>query len=387
VLSKASGEIIELPFEEGDRVRRGDRLVRLDPDDEERNVRRNEAALISARARLEKARNELKLTQSNHKKALSDAQTQLTLTRTKLEEAEARHQRQEELHSRKLIPIEELQISRSALEQARSDLARAEAALEDAGNLPLQFAAREQDVKLAEVEVANAEIALEEVRERLAETEIVAPMDGVVTQRAVELGQVISSPLNNVGGGTILMTLSDLSALYLVTAVDETDIGGIKLGQRAELATDAYPQERFEGQVAHIAPVGVSVSSVVTFDVKVQVTGVGLEKLKPGMTADVTIVMGESPDTHWVQSEAIQSENGFHYVEIVADDPTSLRRVPVEVGLTDGLRTEVRSGVSPGQMVRLHESDDLSAWERGEGASRPMRGGFGPFGRGIKKKS
>ncbi|MBI1784321.1 efflux RND transporter periplasmic adaptor subunit [Candidatus Sumerlaeota bacterium] len=378
ILSKAGGEIIELPFRAGDHVKKGDLLALIDPINEERNVQKTEAALDMSKARLAKARNDLEIVRSSSRKSVTDAEATVKYAETKLSEAEAKYKRQDELFAKNLVPKENVETALTILEQARNELSRAQSTLEDVKSLPFQIAAKEQDVKLAEVDVKNSQITLAEAQKRLTDTKIIAPMDGVLTERKPEVGMVISSPLGNVGGGTKLMALSDLSALYLVTAVDETDIGGIKENQRAIITSDAYPAQQFTGTVAHIAPAGIATNNVVTFDVKVKVEGDGLNKLRPGMTADVTIVINESKNTLWVQSEAIQESPEGTFVEI-ENKEGSPQKITVTAGLTDGLMTEIKGGIKAGQKLIVREDETLSAWERGEGGERPMRGGFNPF--------
>lgn len=383
VMSKAGGEIIELPFDLGDHVKAGDLVCRLDPDDEQRNVQRAEAQLKSAQAKLEKARNELDLSKSGNRRTGTEAGASVSIAEAKLAEAEAKLKRQRDLFARNLVPQETLQTFETALQQAKSDVTRAAAQQEDTLSLPKQEATRIQDIKLAEVEVANADIQLADMRKRLSETQIHAPLDGVVTERKVERGQVISSPLGNVGGGTKIMIVSDLSELYLVTSVDESDIGGVKLGQRAIINADSFSDRDFEGKVARIAPTGIALNNVVTFDVRVKVEGEGLTLLKPGMTANVVIVFDEAKDALWVQSDAVQKdESGKTFVEVAgATAEETPRRVDVEALLTDGLRTQIK-GVETGQTVVIRERAGMSAWERGEGVERPMKsGGFNPFKR------
>ncbi len=386
ILSRAGGQIIELPFQAGDKVKEGDLLVKLDPVDEQRNVDKATAALESAKAKLARAKNDLELTRSSSKKSTTDAESAVQYARTKLADAEAKAKRQEELWNKKLVPEETVETAKTAFEQARSELIRAESALEDVKSLPFQIAAKEQDVKLAAVEVGNVEISLADAQRRLSYTTIHSPMDGTLTERKPEVGMVISSPLGNVGGGTKLMVVSDLSSLYLVTSVDETDIGGITLGQKALITSDAYPTEDFEGVVSQIAPAGIALNNVVTFDVRVKVEGAGIAKLKPGMTANVTIVLAESHDTLWTQSEAVQEENGQAFVEVEQKDKEP-RRVNVETKLTDGLMTEIKGDLKAGDKLVIREKDGLTAWERGEGGERPMRGGFNPFKRRTSPKS
>lgn len=384
VLSKAGGEIVEMPYDLGQTVKAGELIVRLDPKDEKLNVGRMEAMLLSSRARLEKTRNEFLIARSSRERTLKETAAAIKSAEARLAELESRHARQQQLHERKLIAIEELEASASTLEQARTELVRARAAAADAESLDYQIAARQQDIQLAEVDVRNTEIQLQEAKERLADTEVLAPMDGVVTERKVEKGQVITSALSGYGGGTLLMKISDLSELFLVTKVDETDIGGVELGQRAILTSDSAPGGEFEGKVAHISPVGVELNSVVTFDVKIAVLGEGLTKLRPGVTAEVVIVQKESPATLWTQSEAVVvEESGAAYVEVVPKGGEP-RRVPVEVGLDDGLRTEIRGeGLKEGDQVLVREREGLTAWERGEAGSGGRFQMRSPF---LKKK-
>lgn len=363
VSSKASGEILTLPFEAGDSAKKGDLLVRLDPIDEQRNVSKADAALEAARAREAKAKSELEVARSTNARTLTEQKAAVSIAQTKLAEMQSKYKRQEQLFKEKMIPEETLETARTAVEQMRTDLERAHAMLKDAENQIHELAAREQDVALAAVEVKNSAIALEEAKKRLSETEVRASMDGVITERKVEPGQVISSVMMNVGGGTLLMVLSDLSRLFVVAVVDEADIGGVRLGQHAIIKADAFPNETFSGKVYHIAPVGVELNSVVSFDVKVEVEGEGLKRLRPGMTADVSITVDEAPDTLWVQSTAVQEGPDGMYVELAGEGADKVK-VPVEVGISDGLNTEIKKGIKPGQKIVLTKTQDKGMWSR-----------------------
>ncbi len=372
VTSKASGEILEVLAEPGDQVRAGDLLVRLDPNNEDRSVRRNEANLRSATAKLEKARHELELARSEHQKSLTSAATAVELAETRAAEAEARYERQRQLFDQRLIAPQELELHATRRQEALTELTRERATLADTKNREFQILARQQDIELADVEVANARIALEEARERLADTEVRSPLDGTVTQRHVEPGWVISSAMSNISGGTLLMVVSDLSRLYVVAEVDEADIGGVRLGQSARISADAFPEASFEGEVAHLAPVGVEKSGVVIFDVKIEVLGEGRERLRPGMTADAAITTAESHDTHWVESAAIQRDDGGATFVEADDGDAPPRRVSVRVGIADGLFTEIVEGVQAGWRLLIPPTRTIGSLER-EAAERPAR--------------
>lgn len=374
VTSKASGEIIEMPFDLGDVVKAGDLLIRLDPDDEERNVRKKQNQFLSAKAGRDKAQSELALSRSTHRTSQTNAESALKLGKTRLAELTARFERQKKLFEEGLISEQEFEVERTALQDAETGLTRARAGMIETQSLEHVIESRVQDVALAEVKVSDAQIELEEARERLDETEVRASLDGIITAKHVEPGMVISSALANVGGGTQLLMLSDLNRLYVLTAVDETDIGGIRLGQEAIIKADAYPDETFSGKVFHIAPVGIAVTSVVSFDVKVEIMGDGLDRLRPGMTADIEIVTQRSNDTHWVQSEAVHQEEGETWIEVEGSSDEPERRT-VQVGLKDGLRTEITEGVEAEEEILLPDLSALSAWERGEDGNRPLKNG------------
>lgn len=364
ISSKASGEILELPFDAGDPVKKGDLLVRLDPDDESRSVRKMEAKLQSAIASRDKSKQQLEVAKSDQKKGLTNSETGLDLADARLRELRARYERQKTLFEEKLIPKQELEILETLLTEAESGHKQSSATLEDMKNKHHDLAAKAEDVKLAEVEVSNAKIALEEAQERLAETQIRAPMDGVITSRKVEPGYVISSAMSNFSGGTLLLVLSDLSRLFVVAAVDEADIGGIDVGQTATVRTDSFPGETFEGKVFHISPVGVELNSVVNFDVKIEVTGEGLKKLRPGMTADATILTGIAENTLWVQGDAIEISPQGRIVKVLGADKV-VQSIPVETGLTDGILIEIRKGITAGQKVIIPDLEGSGEWSRG----------------------
>src|SRR5690606_20839504 len=129
-----------------------------------------------------------------------------------------------------------------------------------------------------------------------------------------EEGQVISSALSNVGGGTALLNISDVSRLYIEASVDEVDIGQIRPDQTAIVTADAFPAEQFVGSVVRVSPMGQDVSNVVVFQVKLEISGSGLESLKPGMTVNVAIQAGQRDDALLLPVQAIYYEGDQAYV-------------------------------------------------------------------------
>lgn len=382
IKSKASGQIIRLPYDISDFVTSGALLAELDPIDENRNVAQQEAALVAARARLAQAEQQLEMAQTDVDTATSTALAELEAARVKANESRQRLERQEDLYRKRLISSEEVDIARSEASASERALRQAEVAIAELRNLPRTVELRRQDVQLNLSEVKRAEINMQNALQRLKETKIYSPMDGVVTSRPVQTGQIIASGISNVGGGTTLMTISDLSRIFVDANVDESDIGKVEVGQTATITTDAFPGKRFRGKVVRVASKGVTNSNVVTFEVKIEVTGEERDMLKPEMTANVDVQAEKRQDVLMLPNEAIQFGRGSYFVELPTDDGTSTTRKQVTTGLTDGLNTEIAAGLEENQEVALPSSVQ-SRWARGPGG--PGGAGGQNFSRGLQR--
>lgn len=380
IKSKASGQIIKLPYDISDSVTSGSLLAELDPVDENRNVSQMEAALLSARARLAQAEESLKMSQSDVDTGTSTAMAELESAKIKALESHGKYERQQDLYKKHLVSIEELDVARSEESASQRALRQAEVRITELRNLPRTVELRKQDVQLNLAEVKRAEINMENALQRLKETKIFAPMDGVVTSRPVQTGQIIASGISNVGGGTTLMTISDLSRLFVNANVDESDIGKVQTGQRTMITADAYPGKRFRGEVVRVASKGLTNSNVVTFEVKVEVTGEGHDLLKPEMTANVDIQADRRDQALVLPNEAVQFGRGGYFVEVPKDGGTTTTRQQIKTGLTDGLNTEILEGLKENNEVAMPASMQ-SRWARGGDQS----GGGQNFSRGMQR--
>jgi len=378
---KASGEVIRLPFDVSDPVKKGELLVELDPQDEARSVRRAEVALSASKARLEQARRNLEISERTLATERRRAEAALKSAEARASETRARAERARELLRGGLASREDFDAAETAAAQAAAELESARARLEDVATQERALEVKRQDVRLAETQVESDEISLADARQRLADTKVYAPMDGVVSTRDVQVGQIISSGISNVGGGTRVLTLSDLSHVYVLASVDESDIGKVRTGQDVQITVDAYPQERFHGKVVRIATRGVSTSNVVTFEVRIEVTGRNRELLKPEMTANVEIVAERRENVIVVPAGAVSRRGGREQVVTVElPDGSRVERV-VETGISDGVRVEVVKGVSEGEKVVAESAGSASRWRKAE---QPTRTPFmmpGPPGR------
>ena len=225
VKSKASGEILKMDWDTGDRVEQGALLVQIDQRTPRNRFAQAEAELKAARARRSIADTQMKRAETLVKSG--------TLTETDYEQT------------------------------------------------VLEFANAQAQVVTADVNVQNARIAMED-------TDVLAPISGTIIEKLVETGQVISSPTMDVGGGTLLMKMADLTSVQVRALVDETDIGKIRPGMSTKVTVSAYPNQPFSGRVLKIEPQARVEQNVTMFAVLVTLENKdGL--LLPGMNAEVEI--------------------------------------------------------------------------------------------------
>ena len=243
VKSKASGEILEMRVETGQNVNRGTLLVRVD--------------------------------QRTPRNRLNQTQADLDVAKARFDNAESMRKRSDELFKTQSISVEEHETAVLAVANARAAVVGAQVALD------------------------NAKIAMED-------TDVLAPISGTIISKTVERGQVISSPTNDVGGGTVLLKMADLNLVQVRTLVDETDIGKIRAGLRATVTVGSYPNQPFEGTVLKIEPLAETVQNVTMFAVQVRIENRnGL--LKPGMNADVEVHIGQRDSVLAVPNAALRT--------------------------------------------------------------------------------
>jgi HlyD family secretion protein len=333
VMSRASGIIEELLADEGDVVATGQVLAELDREQLAAQLQQDEADLLAAEARLAAAK-------------------------ARLEEARVRVTDPEvDFLRREAARFEELVASGNAALQDRDDAARALANAEFRvqlvkANLPVLEAA----VTESEAQLAATRAARDRSVEALLETTITSPIDGVVLTRDKEVGDGVSSILTAGGNATQIMTLGDLSEMHVEARVDEVDLGRIHVDMPALVTVDAHRGTTLEGRVEKVAPAGsIDDNGIVTFEVEVSVADPD-RLLKPDMTADARLVIDRRDGVASLPQAAVQrSADGSWFVEriVPGSDGDVIERVTVELGLSDGLVTEVTSGLTPGERVLL----------------------------------
>ena len=331
IKSKASGIILKLAVNVGDRVHQGQVICELDQNDLLPKVRQARAALDMAEAAL-------KSTQAEYERAKVDAAgPDIPFLKRDMD-------RNREMFRAKVAP-----------QTARDD---AEKNYELAKNRQQQAVV---NLGVAEASIRKAEAAVEQARAQLATTEedlrnatIVSPIDGVVLSRDREVGDAVSSILTMGSGATLIMTLGDLREVYVKGKVDESDIGKVFLGQGARITVESYKDRKFEGKVTKISPMGIEKDNVTTFEVRVSISNEA-GKLMATMTANAEILLEERKGVLAVPEGAIiYKKDRSVQVEVPdAGTETGRRRVTVTAGLSNGSRTQITSGLSEGQQVIL----------------------------------
>ena len=372
---KASGEVVKLPFDISDQVKKGDLLVELDPVDEQRKVRQAKVSLASSQARVMQSKVNLQIAEKNLKVERKTAKSALKSAEARARDARAKAERMKKLLEKKLASQEDKDTAETASILAEVDLENAQIRMEELAIIEQELEIKRQDVKLAEAQMETNEIDLSLSEQRLKDTKVFSPIDGVVSERNVQSGQIISSGISNVGGGTLVMVLSDLTRLFILASVDESDIGKVELGQKVNISADAFPEKGFFGKIERIATKGINVSNVVTFEVKIEVQGKNKSLLKPEMTANVEIIVAEKEGVLLVPGEAILRRKNEHFVRVKKSDG-SLEERPVQVGISDGVVTEITNGLNQGDTVVYRKGEAQSRW-RAEQSRRSLSSGRG----------
>jgi len=356
VKSKASGEVLSFPMLEGDKIKKGTLLLQLDKSDEKRNVDKAQADLSSAIAKLKKAETALILQKTKYATDIKTSQSEVQTAITNLKDSEDKHKRQIDLFKQKVVSQESLDSAQTLFKVNQQKLIQAESQFQAAKDSIHDIAMKENEVELVNTEVIRAKIALEEVEERLEETEIFAPITGVIIEKLVEEGQIIASGISNVNGGTALATLADMSRLFIIADIDETDIGVIKIGHKVAITADAFSDRKFKGLVKRIAPQGLVENSITIFKVKIEVLGKGRKVLKPMMSANIDIVTEHVPNSVFTSRAGIRDGEQGKFAMVLKDDKPE--KIAVQTGIRNPIHVQIVSGLVPGDQVILGD------WEK-----------------------
>ena len=206
----------------------------------------------------------------------------------------------------------------------------------------------------AQAQVLQSQASLKQLEEQLSYTTIVAPMDGVILSRDVEIGDAVSSILVLGSTATLVMTEGDTSQVYVKGKVDEADIAHVYMNQPARIKVESFRDRIFNGRVTKIAPLGVEKDNVTTFEVRVSISNPTGE-LKANMSANAEVVLEEKKNVLMVpEASLIYDKERKASVEIPDSKADNGRKkIPVQLGISNGVKTEITAGLNEKQQVVL----------------------------------
>jgi HlyD family secretion protein len=331
VKSKASGIVKKLYVDYGDRVKQGQLLAELDKVQLEAVVRAAQANYQAAQA------------------ARDSATAQLERNKVDAEGPD--------------VPFLKLNMDRA--EQMFKDGVMAKSLVEDAEKnyqlaLNKQLSAQRNlavsraEIAKAEAQVAQAKAALENSEEDLRNSTIVSPIEGLVLSRDVNVGDAVSSILVLGSQATLIMTLGDISEVYVQGKVDEADIGKVFLNQPARIVVESFKDKKFTGKVTKISPMGKEKDNVTTFEVRVSISNPTLE-LKANMSANAEVILEEKKNVLMVPEAALIYDKDRNASAELPDPhaENGRKKVPVKLGISNGVKTEIISGLTEKQQVVL----------------------------------
>jgi HlyD family secretion protein len=333
VKSKASGIVEKLFVDINNRVHKGQELAELDQQESLAQVEAQRAQLAAAEANV--ATCQANIEQDRVNAAAPD----LPMYRATLD--------------RNLAMQKDGIVSRQTLDDANRDYL---AALNKRDAAKAQIGVDTAKLRQARAQVQQNQASLKQLEEQLSYTTIVAPMDGVILSRDVEIGDAVSSILVLGSTATLVMTEGDINQVYVQGKVDEADIAHVYMGQPARIKVESFRDRVFHGKVTKIAPLGVEKDNVTTFEVRVSIDNPGGE-LKANMTANAEILLDEHKAVLSVPENAVVYDNQKNSFVDVPDrnQKDGMRKVSVKVGLSNGSATEIVSGLKEGDQVVLQQ--------------------------------
>ena len=331
IKSKASGIVQKLYVDFDDKVKEGQLLAELDKEQIQAAVRESQAALAAAEA--------------NERAATADVErAKVDAESPDVPMLQRAYERAQQMAKEGVVSQANLDDAQKAyvLATNKRDMAKA------------QLVTNKAKLAQAQAQVQQARANLERAQEDLHYATIVAPISGTVLSRDVEVGDAVSSILVLGSSATLVMTLGDTSQVYVKGKVDESDIGKVYLGQPARIKVESFKDKTFSGKVTKIAPMGVEKDNVTTFEVRVSIDNPGGE-LKALMTANAEIILDEHKGVLMVpEGSLIYDKDKKASVQV--PDPSAkggMRKVAVTIGISNGVKTEVLSGLKEGEQVIL----------------------------------
>jgi HlyD family secretion protein/macrolide-specific efflux system membrane fusion protein len=294
VKSKVAGQVDKVLVEEGDQVKKGQLLLRLDPTDYRREVARCEADVAQAK---------------------------------------------------------------NAIEFAKLTLERKQRGLAERGVAAVDVELAENDLKVKKVQLQTASVALAAAEDRLRYTQIESPMDGTVIQRGIQPGEVVTPGVQATFEGKPLLTVGDLRTLVVKAEFNQIDVARIALGEKVTLTLDSLPGKTFTGRVTRVAPASTQPKGkdIEVFPIEATVDG-DAAGVRPGMTADLRVHIDRKPQVIALPIEAVVKEKDKSFVTRVLSTykgKATTDKVEVHTGAKNDRQVEIVSGLKEGDRVLI----------------------------------
>jgi membrane fusion protein, macrolide-specific efflux system len=295
IKSKVGGQVVEVAVQEGQKVKKGQLLMRLDATDFRREVTLREAEIMQAR---------------------------------------------------------------EAVAYAAIQLGRAEKARSVAIAPAAEFDQVAHEAALAKARLKSAEVALEVARDKLRYTGLEAPFDGTIIQRNVQPGELVIPGMSAMVEGKPALVLADMSVLLVKTDLNQIDVANVSVGQPAEVTLDALPGKKFTATVSRVAAAATTLNGRDSFPVEAALDNKqDLRAIKPGMTADVRVLIEKRTKVLVLPIEAVVSEKDKHIIHVMDRPPgggaPKTRETEVQVGARNDREIEIKGGVKEGAEVMI----------------------------------
>jgi HlyD family secretion protein len=338
VYAKTVGQAKELLVQEGDDVKKDDILVRMDDEQIRLQVAQAKATLDSAQASLEKVQ------AGARPQEISQAEAAMRQAKINLDSAEENYLRMEKLFS-------EGAVSEQQYEQAKGQYEIAEAQYQSANEsykLVIEGASQ-PDIRAVEAQVRQAQSALEIAQSQLNNSIVKAPINGKVISISVKTGELVASAVP-------LLSILDVSELYIKAGISEKDIASIQIGQEAEILIDAYPQEKFYGEVTSR---GVMVDPTSkSMEIKIKIIEPHVD-IPPGVFARANIVIENKANALIIPSTALTRKTDGLYVFVLNNDRNRIERRAIVTGMIQDNQVELVEGLQENEVVVILGNIDL----------------------------
>jgi len=245
-------------------------------------------------------------------------------------------------------------ISKTSAAEAEKNVRLAEITLQKAIDNQVQTDISASQVLEAKASTVRNRVSLQNAQVQLESTTVLAPRDGVVTQKYLEEGTIIPPGTSTFAQGTSLVQISDVTQLFVECAVDEADVSNVKMGQKVRITADAYPNQKLDGLVTRVNPAAKTENNVTAVKVRVKVLPGAKIKILPGMNATCEFITMEKTGVLVIPSQAL-TDSGT--VRVKGKDPKKPEIRTIEVGETGNENVEVKSGLKEGEEVVTAEID------------------------------